>query len=261
VIDRDFYRRGVPNVAGWFRTTAENNGILTADAEHGALSAGVLAGDLALSNAYRLLRQVETDSATRRRLDDIFDDAVFASIAGEYLDLEFTGMPKMPTQEKIIQAARLKTSAYSFEAPLQAGAVLAGAEDKVVAALKDFGRYAGIAYQIVDDILGVFGDESSTGKTNWGDLREGKRTALLSFAVGCPQWSTISPMIGSGAMSASDADYVRQVLIECGARGYSASLATEYAQRAESCLEAGEFSAPLRAALLRVVDAVVNRVR
>lgn len=260
VIDRDFVRRGIPNVSGRYRSIAESAGMSPEAARHVGFSAGVIAGDLALSNAYRLLERVEAPAAVRRRLGEILDEAVFASAAGEFLDIETSLDRSMPPLEDIVQMARLKTSVYSFEGPLQAGAVLAGAEEEVVDRLGDFGRDAGIAYQIADDLLGVFGNETRTGKTNWGDLREGKRTALLSYVSSRPEWESISALIGTPGMSAAEADYVRRVLVESGAKDYSADLAAEYASRARTHLESDVVPSALRSALEPVVSAVVDRV-
>ncbi|MEG9249088.1 polyprenyl synthetase family protein [Arthrobacter sp. Soc17.1.1.1] len=261
VIDRDFVRRGIPNVSGHYRSVAEGAGMSPDGARHVGLSAGVIAGDLALSNAYRLLERVEAPAITRRRLGTILDEAVFASAAGEFLDIESSLDPAMPPLEDIVQMARLKTSVYSFEGPLQAGAVLAEADEEVIVRLGEFGRDAGIAYQIADDLLGVFGNETRTGKTNWGDLREGKRTALMSFVAARPEWDRISSLVGSPGMSAADADYVRRILVDSGARDYSAGLAADYASRARTHLESGAVPPALRTALAPVVTAVVDRVR
>ncbi|AUZ87759.1 polyprenyl synthetase family protein [Arthrobacter sp. TmT3-37] len=260
VIDRDFIRRGIPNVSGRYRAIAEDAGLSPDGARHIGFSAGVIAGDLALSNAYRLLERADAPAATRRRLGEILDEAVFASAAGEFLDIETSLTSAMPPLEDIVQMARLKTSVYSFEGPLQAGAVLAGADEEVIGRLGDFGRDAGIAYQIADDLLGVFGNETRTGKTNWGDLREGKRTALMSYVAARPEWESISSLVGDSGMSASDADHVRRVLVDSGARDYSVDLAAQYAARARAHLESDAVPATLRSALHPVVTAVVDRV-
>lgn len=261
VIDRDFVRRGIPNVSGRYRSIADAAGMSPDEARHIGLSAGVIAGDLALSNAYRLLQRVEAPTAVRRRLGEILGEAVFASAAGEFLDIETSIDASMPPLEDIVQMARLKTSVYSFEGPLQAGAVLAGAEEEVIMLLGEFGRDAGIAYQIADDLLGVFGNETRTGKTNWGDLREGKRTTLLSYVSSRPEWESISSLVGSPDMSAAEVDHVRRVLIDSGAKNYSTDLAAEYAARARTHLESDTMPKALRAALESVLSAVVNRVR
>lgn len=260
VIDRDFVRRGNPNVSGHYRNRALRAGVPSAPAEHAGVSAGVLAGDLALSGAFRLLRSIDASVAVRRRLDEILDDAIFCSVGGEVLDIEFSRTADMPSLEDITKTAHQKTSVYSFEAPLQAGAVLAGAPEPAVAALTSFGRYAGIAYQVADDVLGVFGKESRTGKTTWGDLREGKRTALLAFAAATPEWSRIAALIGSAGMTAADAEYIRSVLVACGAKEYAIRLATENAQLAVTHLHSGDVPADLRSSLERMLFSVIEDV-
>ncbi|MFY9637046.1 MAG: polyprenyl synthetase family protein [Cellulosimicrobium cellulans] len=260
VIDRDFVRRGLPNVSGHYRSRALRAGEPPAAAEHAGVSAGVLAGDLALSSAYRLLQSVDAPAAVRRRLNDILDDAIFSSVGGEVLDIEFSRTPDMPSLEDITKTAHQKTSVYSFEAPLQSGAILAGAPEPVVAALTAFGRYAGIAYQIADDVLGVFGNESRTGKSSWGDLREGKRTVLLSYAATRPEWTRIAGLVGSRDMTAADAEYVRSVLVSCGAKNYAITLATENALLAVMHLESPGVPDAVRRTLERMLFAVISDV-
>ena len=120
-----------------------------------------------------------------------------ASAAGELLDIEFAVPHAGTTVDEVLGMERLKTAAYSFEAPLQAGAVLAGASTETVAGLGEVGHSMGIAYQIADDLLGVFGHPSSTGKSTLGDLREGKMTVLTAHASTQPQWPAISEQLGN----------------------------------------------------------------
>ncbi|TLM82250.1 polyprenyl synthetase family protein [Pseudarthrobacter sp. NamE2] len=261
VIDRDFFRRGIPNVSGHYRNRALRAGASSAAAEHAGVAAGVLAGDLALSGAYRLLTSLDAPAGVRQRLYDILDTAVFASVGGEVLDIELSSTSGMPSIADITKTAHQKTAVYSFEAPLQAGAVLARAPEKAVTALTSFGRYAGIAYQVADDVLGVFGNESRTGKTNWGDLREGKRTALLSYAAARPEWAEIAPIIGSPDMTAADAGYVRSVLVACGAKDYAITMATENAHLAVMHLECDPVPFALRRSLENMLFSVISGLR
>jgi geranylgeranyl diphosphate synthase, type II len=260
VIDRDFVRRGTPNVSGHYRNRAFRAGETPAAADHAGVSAGILAGDLALSSAYRLLRAIDAPPLVLQRLNGILDEAIFSSVGGEVLDIEFSRTPDMPSLEDITKTAHQKTSVYSFEAPLQAGAVLAQAPEPVVAALTAFGRYAGIAYQIADDVMGVFGKESLTGKTSWGDLREGKRTALLSYAATRPEWNRIESLIGSQDMTAADAEYVRSVLVSCGAKDYAIELATENAHLAVMHLESDGVPDTVHRCLERMLFSVISNV-
>ncbi|MEJ1814956.1 polyprenyl synthetase family protein [Clavibacter michiganensis] len=261
VIDRDFTRRGGPNVSGAYRDIATTQGLPQPLAEHRGMSAAVIAGDLALVNAYRLIDASGVRDLTRSHLMEILDDAVFASAAGELIDVEFSLTADVPSVDEILRMERLKTAVYSFEAPLQAGAVLAGASPAIVSALGDFGRDIGIAYQVVDDVLGVFGDEQETGKTNLGDLREGKRTVLIAHAVRSSEWGEISALVGKDDLSRGEAALVRSVLESSGARAYAEGVARDLAVAAVARLDDPVVPEALRRELAPVAESVLGRIR
>ncbi|MHA7248328.1 polyprenyl synthetase family protein [Arthrobacter tecti] len=260
VIDRDYVRRGVPNVSGRYRSRALGAGVTMADATHVGASVGVIAGDLALSQAYSLLADVEAPAKNRRAIMRLLDHAVFTAAAGEYLDVDATTSPTIPPPELAVMTSHLKTAVYTFEAPLQVGATLAGASESVIAALGRFGREIGVAFQLVDDLLGVFGTESRTGKTTLGDLREGKRTALIIYAASQPGWDSIAPLIGSPRLSRREAAYIRSVLINMGAKSYVTTLAEDHVRRARDHLMDGRIPERLREGLEPLVTAVISRV-
>ena len=261
VVDRDFVRRGIPNVSGSYRDVAQTAGLSLPTAEHRGMSVAVIAGDLALTGSFRLMERASANPAIRDALVELLDRAVFDSAAGELIDVDFSLYVGMPSIEEIVHMERLKTAVYSFEAPLQAGAILAGANPEVIAALGEFGRNIGIAYQIVDDLLGVFGDEEATGKTTLGDLREGKRTALIAFASKTPEWPSISGLVGSSTLSDEEAATVRSVLERTGAKKYTQRLASDYADEAVAALHGAGVPQELIARLTPLVSAVVERVR
>lgn len=261
VIDRDFIRRGGPNVSGSYRDLAQTAGIPVPTAEHRGMSVAVIAGDLALFNAFRLLDRSGVEGELRERLHEILDEAMFASAAGELLDVDFSLHPDPPSVDDIVDMERLKTAVYSFETPLQAGAVLAGANENAVEALGSFGRNLGIAYQIVDDVLGVFGDEGDTGKSTLGDLREGKRTVLIAYAATTPQWSEIEPLFGDADLDESGAASIRAALQECGARRYAEALARDFANRAWEQLASPSLPDPVRSEFRGFVATVLERVK
>ncbi|CAN5364276.1 polyprenyl synthetase family protein [soil metagenome] len=261
VIDHDFTRRGLPNISGTYRDLALANGRPTRVAEHSGISAAVIAGDLALFNAYRLIDRSGVADQTRSRLVEVMDDALFASAAGELIDVDFSIAAEVPRVDDILTMERLKTAVYSFECPLQAGAILAGASEEVVSTLGDFGREIGIAYQIVDDLLGVFGAEADTGKTTLGDLREGKRTVMIAYANSSKDWLEVQHLFGDESLSDSDAELLRGVLTSCGAKSFAEGLARYYANRALARLAEPHIPMTLRTELHPVADAVLGRVK
>ncbi len=261
VIDHDFARRGAPNIQGTYRNRALDAGSSLEVAEHSGISAAVIAGDLALFNAYRLIDRSGVADDVRYRLVEVMDEALFASAAGELIDVDFSIHPEMPLVDDILTMERLKTAVYSFECPLQAGAILAGAEENVVQTLGDFGREIGIAYQIVDDVLGVFGTESETGKTTIGDLREGKRTVMIAFADSTPEWGEVKHLFGDPTLTEADAQVLRDALVACGARSFAQGLARYYGNRALARLAEPHIPEAMRAELNPVADDVLGRVR
>jgi geranylgeranyl diphosphate synthase, type II len=225
------------------------------------MSAAVIAGDLALTSSYRLIDRSGVVDGIRSRLLEILDDAVFASAAGELMDVELSLRAGVPAVEEILAMERLKTAVYSFEGPLQAGAVLAEADEAVVTTLGLFGQDIGVAYQVVDDLLGVFGNEEQTGKTTLGDLREGKRTVLIAYAAGTAEWPEISALVGKTDLTRGEAALVRSVLESSGARDFAVSLARQRATAALDRLSDPAVPERLREELEPVVDAVLQRVR
>lgn len=259
VIDRDFTRRGIPNVSGSYRDRAATAGIPIPVAEHRGMSTAIIAGDLALFNAYRLVDRSGVDGELRTRLLDLMDEALFASAAGELLDVEFSVSRAIPAVEQIVEMERLKTAAYTFEAPLKAGAALAGAPEELLTLLGDFGRDVGIAYQATDDLLGLFGDERQTGKSVLGDLREGKSTVPIAFAATTELWPEIAPFVGKPDLTAAEAAGARELLVACGAEVFTRGLASRTAAEAAARLDA--MPAPLAAELRPVLIATLDRTR
>lgn len=261
VIDRDFMRRNQPNLAAKYRDRWQATGVPKADAEHRGMSVAVIAGDLALSFAYRFIDQSGVVGQTRDRLLELMDESLFSSAAGELLDIDYTGSIKLPSVENILTMARLKTAVYSFEGPLQAGAVLAGASDEIVDSLGEFGKEIGTAYQIRDDLLGVFGDSEETGKSNRNDLREGKGTVLVAHAAESQLWDRIAPLLGRQDLTDAQAGDIKDSLEESGAREFAEDLLEQHTARAREILSAPHMPEPLRAEFEPLIETMVRRVR
>lgn len=261
VIDHDLARRGRPNVAGRFRDRALAHGSGVDHAEVWALAAAILAGDLALSEAHRTIALLPVAAHTRLRLLDLLDRAVFVSAAGELSDVTDAATAHSFSMDAVIDTLENKTAIYSFEAPLQAGAVLAGAPEDAVALLGRFGRNVGVAFQLVDDILGVFGDPLLTGKSVLTDLREGKQTALIAHARVTPSWERIAPFVGKADLTESEAEQARALLDASGARTAAHSLALNFAARAVELVNTPLVPFPLRRTLGELAAAAVSRSR
>jgi geranylgeranyl diphosphate synthase type I len=140
-------------------------------------------------------------------------------LAGQYVDLR-TQAGGEESVEAALRINRLKTAGYTVSGPLRLGASLAGACADLVAAYDAFGADIGLAFQLRDDLLGVFGDPAVTGKPAGDDLREGKRTLLLAEALrGADPASAarLRAAIGDKSLSAAGLDEVRDLLVGLGA--------------------------------------------
>lgn len=237
VIDGDRVRRGRLNVGGTFEQRALLDGAAPQRAAVYGDTAAILAGDLALVRAVRMVATSSAQPAIMVRLLDLFDEAIHISAAGELADVRLSLGIDVPHLDDVLTMSEQKTAAYSFVLPLQAGAVLAGAPDAVVDRLAELGRLMGIGYQLLDDLRGVFGDEAVTGKSTIGDLREGKRTTITAHARETSAWHQIVPYLGSADLTEAEAALVRDLLTACGSRHFVERLARQHVEAALSVAE------------------------
>lgn len=260
VIDHDTLRRGVPNVGGAFRQRGSDVG---ADDEGSALlgdAAAILAGDILLHEAFRLVAMTTLDSATRDRLLTILDDAVLVSAAGELADVENSVATGFPSRAATLETAFNKTAVYSFRAPLQAGALLGGAPPDAMRVMGDAGGSLGLAFQLVDDLIGAFGTTAQTGRDIAPDLRETKRTPLVALAR---ESSGPARVDESLALARTGPVAVREAQLVLEASGARERLETLIAQLLDDAREASRHpSLPERAGeLLRTVaDGIEGRI-
>ncbi|MGP6172793.1 polyprenyl synthetase family protein [Corynebacterium sp. A21] len=181
IIDSSDTRRGNPTV---HRAVEKRHGgqEWAGDAAHFGESVAILVGDLALAWADDLIYDSGLSLAALSRLRSPWRAMRTEVIGGQLLDisLEATADERVELAESV---NRFKTAAYTIERPLHMGAVIAGAGADLIEAFRGYGRDIGVAYQLRDDLLGVFGDPSITGKPAGDDLREGKRTVMLALAL------------------------------------------------------------------------------
>lgn len=248
VIDGDDLRRGRPNVSGTFFTHAVRGGATPAEAVALGRTAAILAGDLALVAAIRAVATCGASSDVTHHLLDLFDAALHTTAAGELADVRLSLDVGAASLDEILAMEEQKTSAYSFALPLQAGAVLAGANDKTVEGLGEAGRVLGIAFQLVDDLLGVFGDPARTGKSATSDLRAGKQTPLLAHARSTGEWERIRTFVGRDLADDELAE-ARRLLTISGSRRFVEELATAHEVTARTAIEELGISADLLAAV------------
>ena len=236
VIDEDDVRRGRLNVSGTFSSLARSAGATPTDAAGLGRAAGILAGDLALAAAIRAVATCGATAEIVHRLLDLFDAALHTTAAGELADVRLSLHLGTASLAESLAMEEQKTSAYSFALPLQAGAVLAGADEQTVTRLGEAGLMLGVAFQLVDDLIGVFGDPAQTGKNATTDLRTRKQTPLLLHAASTTEWDQIRTYVGRDLTEEELTD-VRRLLTSCGSRGFVEDLADAHLATARTVLE------------------------
>lgn len=181
IIDLSDTRRGHPTVHVEFAARHRERG-WSGDPERFGDAMAILLGDVALAWADDMVRESGLPGDAQARLRDPWAAMRTEVLAGQFLDIivEAAG-DEAP--ESALRVDRFKTAAYTVERPLHLGAALAGADAGLVAAYRRFGTDIGVAFQLRDDLLGVFGDPEVTGKPSGDDLRAGKRTLLLALAL------------------------------------------------------------------------------
>jgi len=179
VIDRDYIRHGEPNIGGAYLQHYAGIKDKT-NRTHYAHSSAILAGDLMVSAAYRLIIGGGFRADQAQKICDLLYDAIFTTVGGELLDVEVSTKQAEASPQLI---AETKTANYSLIGPLLSGAILAEANEAAQQRLRKLGMVLGVGYQFVDDVLGIYGDEAVTGKPTGSDLEEGKRTFVVVEAL------------------------------------------------------------------------------
>lgn len=220
LIDRSDTRRGQPSIHRRFESLHRAEG-WHLDARRFGEAASVLAGDLCLSLSEQLFSTISPAVPGARA---IFDTMRTQVMAGQYLDvLEESAGPSYGPAQAVARArtiVRYKSAKYSAENPVLLGGALAGAGSDLLEAYSRFALPMGEAFQLRDDVLGVFGDPGVTGKPAGDDLREGKRTEIIAHALTLAtdvEQEFIQQRLGAQDLSNAEVDTMRQLLESCGA--------------------------------------------
>jgi geranylgeranyl diphosphate synthase type I len=221
VIDQSDTRRGAPSAHRWFAEAHEKQG-WTSPADHYGVSAAIIFGDLLLAWSVALMDNAELPDEGKARARSLGELVRRDVLVGQYLDLVAENRPL--SASSVVDDARLimeyKTARYTVARPAQIGAALAGANQEKLDQLGIFGSHIGRAFQMRDDLLGVFGDPQITGKPIGDDVRSGKKTVLVGYALqeaSDHQHSTLTQMLCDPNLSSEHIVLFRQILRDTGA--------------------------------------------
>ncbi len=260
VMDGSDTRRGLPSAHRRFAALHRGSEWLGSPEAFGT-GAAILLGDLCLSWADEMLLTCGLPDEDVRRAKAVYDEMRTELMAGQYLDLleQARGGGSV---ERAMRVVRYKSAKYTIERPLHLGAALAGASPDIVDAYTGYGLPLGEAFQLRDDILGVFGDPEETGKPAGDDLREGKRTVLIATAMGRAtpaQAAELRRHLGDPGLDAAGVEALRGVIAETGALEHAEALITELTDRSLDALSRVDLADPARQVLTGLAYAATRR--
>ena len=268
IMDNSDLRRGVPAAHKAFESRHAGAG-WDGDSRTFGTSSALLLGDLLLAWSDELF-----DDGRRRLADRVAGDAArdeFARMrtevtAGQYLDiLEEASWKSRPDSELLPRAHRVilfKSAKYSVESPLVIGGSLAGASLEQLAALREFGLPLGVAFQLRDDLLGVFGDPELTGKPAGDDLREGKRTVIIGLArqkMPASAVRLLDELLGDPDLSDDQVAMLQNTIRQSGAVDQVERIIAREVERARGSLNDAPLGRAAREELRSLADTVTRR--
>jgi geranylgeranyl diphosphate synthase type I len=254
IMDNDEFRHGVPTVHRYY-----------------GLPYGILAGDLLLIEAFNTVvkhgKSVGLDDGVITRLIGTLAKACKELSEGQALDMEYAESKVFPEQEHYIRMISKKTASL-FEASCILGAVTAYADDNTIDKLASYGRSIGLAFQLIDDLIGVIGDSRVTKKPVGNDIREGKKTLpiLLALKKGNDmQREKILSILGAKYVEESDILYAIDTLTRLGIEKDVRLVAEGYITHAIKSLEGLSIydnnSIKAKEALIALTRFIVERSR
>ena len=257
VMDRSRSRRGSP--ASWVHLGEEHRRRgYVGDPDGYGLAAAVLAGDMALVLADRALLSSGFPPDRLRAELARYDRMRVDVVAGQFLDV-LAAHRGAADEEEARRIAVLKSGGYTVEAPLQIGAILAEGNRELLDVLSRYGMALGEAFQLRDDVLGVFGDPEVTGKDRDSDLREGKRTVLLAKTIAASTGDDrrfLEERIGRTDLTVEEVERARTLMESVGALDGTLGLIDDLVGQATTALDAYPFpeeAADLLSEMARIV--------
>jgi geranylgeranyl diphosphate synthase type I len=266
LIDDSAVRRGSPTLHTAFSERHSRLG-WSGPPERFGLAAAVLIGDLAMAWADDMLLESGLDTAALRRVREPWHAMRTEMLAGQFLDVS-TQASGDESAQAALRIDALKTAAYTVARPLQVGGAIGGASEELLAAYRDFGSDIGVAFQLRDDLLGVFGDPAVTGKPAGDDLREGKRTLLLALGLRAADdlgrhadARRLRDGIGRADLDAREVAELSALLADLGAKTAVEDRIGELTGSALRTLKAAPIAEPAASRLAELAISVTERER
>lgn len=227
IIDESLTRRGKPSI------------YQALGGDHYGVSQAIIIADIGFFLSVRLIGSSKFTDDLKNKAIASFANMVINTGFGESLELELTDSKDKISLEEVIQVYYLKTAFYTLISPLKLGAILGGADNKLLKFLEAFGKNLGIAFQIQDDILDIFGKAEVIGKPVGIDIQEGTKTMLYIDAykrASLKQRGILDKYYGKSLPGREVLEKIRKIFMETGALAISQSRAQEYSEKAKKVI-------------------------
>lgn len=236
-MDQDDTRRGLPTTHEYYKKFHSSNNFRFNPLHYGE-SMAVNAGDAALCLGYEILGKSNFDSNKKLKALNRLLTGITNTAYGQAFDITLEGKGKA-TEKDITDLHLAKTAIYTYENPMHIGAILAGANQKDLKLIDKYAIPGGIAFQLQDDILGLFGNPEKTGKPAHSDLRQGKMTLLIIKALefaNSKQKKRLMEVWGKRGLIEKDANDIRKIVVDTKSLEYSKKVSIKWAKKAQKAI-------------------------
>ncbi|HPN54510.1 MAG TPA: polyprenyl synthetase family protein [Candidatus Moranbacteria bacterium] len=232
------------------------------DREHFGNSEAIIVGDMLYVIANKIIIKAGFKPKISIEMLTKLQSIAETTAIGQSQDWLITYKNKI-TKKEIMDVLKNKTAKYTFEGPLQMGAILAGCNNKkMMKILSNYALSTGIAFQIQDDILGIFGDEKKMGKSSASDIEEGKQTLLVMKAkekANFLQKKQLNSILGRKNLTQKEIKNFQNILKSTGALEYSKKMSADYLVRGKKEIKKMPFSSDTKKFLLGLAEYLEDR--
>lgn len=235
--DKSEVRRGGPSAHILLKKQHEAES-LSGDAAHYGISLALNGALIGAHQAQTVLCRLPVTSEVRLEMLEVMNTTMTITAHGQTNDIYNEVLPRV-SQREIVNVLNWKTAQYTFVSPLKMGVILAGGNLEKYQAVFSYGEAAGFAFQITDDIIGVFGDQKQTGKSAMDDVKEGKRTLLSVYAIEHADEvgaRFLEQQLGNENIDQEEFEQVKEIIRNSGALAYAENKADDYIQQARQSL-------------------------
>ncbi|MBS3060731.1 MAG: polyprenyl synthetase family protein [DPANN group archaeon] len=261
IMDQDNLRRGMPTVHYNYKQIGEDRFKLE-DGQHFGESMGILGGDFCESFGNEAILDSKFSDKIKIEALRTYHRTLQKTGFGQLIDITGEIKPDIISQAELLTVHRLKTSGYTIEGPMHLGIVLGDGTEQHKAAATSYALPLGQAFQLRDDILGMFGSEEVIGKPANSDLKEGKKTLLIIKALenaNPVQREIIFEALGNPHVTKQNHEEVKQVIRETGSLEYSENMARGLAQQGISAIKNSSFNQDAKDWFVGMADYLINR--